>query len=810
MPVGLLLVSHSRDLAQGVAELARQMAQAVPVQAVGGDDAGGLGTSFTAVGAALESVGDEGAVLLYDLGGAGLIAATALELADPRVAARVIMVDAPLVEGAVAAAVAAAGGAGIEEVARAARTAGLATDPPAPAPYLGHSADPAGPPEGAAGGAGPWLTRTVPVINQLGLHARPVAALIRALDGWDAQVRVGRPGTDPVDLRSVLRVVRLALRGGESVQLHAQGRDAVPVLGAMTGLIRTGFGEARGTTRTAPAGMGVAPARLGNAPARARLRTSLLPELRHGLLQAQPGVPGLVLGPLVKLDRAPLHLPPAGPDPGPIEHEQWLLTAAIGRAERKLSAGNEFEAAHAALLADPELAAAAAQRLDAAAETAAVAWWSVVSAQAESLAADRDELVAARAVDLREAGAAVLAELGEAVDRIPAELAGAVVFAHDLGPGEVPVLLERGAAGLILSGSAITAHAVIVARGLGLPLVVRAGSDLAHQPAGVPVLLDGDAGLITVAPDRAVTDAATRRIGAQLRAAGRRADAATAPVRLADGRVIGVLANVGSLADAHAAVRFGADGIGLLRTELLLLDRDTFPDEDTHTHDLAAIFAVTGDRPVTVRVLDAGGDKQVTALHLDQTYHGFLGLRGLRYLLAHPDILRLQLRAVLRAAVGHRMSVMAPMVSVAAEAQAFRGAVLAAADSLRADGLAFAEPERIGVMVEVPAAALAADEICAVSDFISVGSNDLISYLMAADRTVPEVADLLDPSASAVQRTLSQVFAQARAANTPVAVCGEIAGMAEYAPGLVDQGVTELSMAPARIPVIKELLRAGT
>ena len=552
--------------------------------------------------------------------------------------------------------------------------------------------------------------------------------------------------------------------------------------------------------------MGVAPARLGNSTA--GTRKSRLPRLRDGRLLAQSGAPGLALGPLVQLDRAPLRIPAAAAAPGSADHEKHVLAQAIRRAERKLSAGNEFEAAHAALLADPELAAAAAARLDVTGDPAAAAWWSVVSEQAASLAGERDELIAARAVDLREAGAAVLAELGELIDRIPAELGGAVVFASDLGPGDVPVLLERGAAGLILSDSAVTAHAVIVARGLGLPLVVRAGDDLAHQPAGVPVLLDGDAGLVTVAPDQALIDAATRRIGAQRSAAARRANAAAAAVRLSDGREIGVMANVGSLADAHAARRFGADGVGLLRTELLLLDRDTFPDEDTHTADLAAILAVMGDRPVTVRVLDAGGDKQVTALHLDQTYHGFLGLRGLRYLLAHPDILRLQLRAVLRAAVGHRMSVMAPMVSVVGEAQAFRRAVAAAAESLRADGIAYAEPERIGVMVEVPAAALAADEICAVSDFISIGSNDLISYLMAADRTVAEVADLLDPSSSAVQRILTLVFDQARAAGTPVAVCGEMAGMAEYAPGLVDQGVDELSMAPARIPVIKELLRA--
>ena len=394
-----------------------------------------------------------------------------------------------------------------------------------------------------------------------------------------------------------------------------------------------------------------------------------------------------------------------------------------------------------------------------------------------------DELVAARAVDLREAGAEVLADLGVSFDRVPADLRGKVVLADDLGPAEVPILLDRGAAAAVLAGGSTTAHAVIVARGLGLPMVLRAGDRLADLPAGTEVVVDGSAGTVHLEPDEQtaarvrseITEAATA--GEALRAA------AAAPVVLPDGRRIVVAANVGSAADARKAVECGADAVGLLRTELLVLDKPVYPDEEQQRADLAEIFAILGDRPIVVRVLDAGGDKPVATLDVDEKHNGFLGVRGLRYLLAHPDLLRTQLRAILRAGAGHRVSVMAPMVTVAAEVHAFKEAVTQAIHSLATDGVEFAAPEEIGVMVEVPAAALAADEICAVADFVSVGSNDLTSYTMAADRTEPGVADLLDPSATAVQRLLDQLCDQARVAGTPVAVCGEMAGMARSGHG---------------------------
>ena len=818
MTVGLILVSHSADLARGSAELARQMAPSVVIAPAGGADGGGLGTSFDAITSAVaEADTGSGAVLLYDLGSALMTAETVLEFLEPEVAQRIRIVDAPLVEGALAAAVTAEGGGDLDSVAASALSAG---EPAGMSAHGAHIPAHAREPEQVAGpdhplGAGDLpvreqgVTATVSVVNPLGLHARPVATLIRALTGLDVHVALGRPGGPAVDLRAVLRVVALALRGGDQVEVVAAGPDAAAAAATVTALISGGFGETGDLPkRIPPAGMGAAPARMGNAPVGRRPATGA-PVVVDGSLTAVPGAPGLAIGTLVRLDRAPRQLGAEEPTGKRFNGRQQSnrLDAAIAAAAQRLLGGNQFEVAHAVLLTDPDMRAAAQPALDDGSASAASAWWDAVGITADGLAADPDELVASRAVDVREAGAAVLAELGVVVDRIPAELGGAVVFADDLGPGEVPVLLERGAVGVVLSRSSTTAHAVIVARGLGLPMILRAGPEIGRLPAGTELVLDGDAGTVAIAPDAQEGARIRDRIDEMTQASRLRTDAARGPVYLPDGRQILVVANIGSLADAKAAVESGADGVGLLRTELLVLDRETYPDEDTQAADLSAIFEVLGDRPVVVRVLDAGGDKPVTALDLDPVHNGFLGIRGLRYLLGHPAVLQSQLRAIFRAAVGHRVSVMAPMVSIAAEAVAFRDAVDKAVASLVAEGIGHQAPDQVGVMIEVPAAALAADEICAVTDFVSIGSNDLTSYTMAADRTETGVADLLDPSATAVQRLLDQTCAFAVASGTPIAVCGEIAGLPQHALALVARGVHELSVAPVRIPVIKELLR---
>jgi multiphosphoryl transfer protein len=768
--VAVVAVSHSAALAAGVAELAAQMAPHVTIIGAGGSD-GGLGTSLDAITDALHHADSAaGTVVLYDLGSAQLMSETAIEFLDPELARRIDVVDAPLVEGAVAAAVAAESGADRAAVAAAARSAagagpaGAVTEPP-----------------------GPVLTRLVHLRNPLGLHARPVAELIRQAAGLDAQVRIARSGSPSVDLRSLLGVVSLALRGGDTAEISASGPDASAALDRVAGLIEAGFGEA-GASAPGPGSTG----RAGSGPA-----------AEPPAAAVAGGAPGRAIGPAVRIAVPDV---PARPGSG-TDRERGRLSAALDAVTRRLAGGDPMSRAHAALVADPQLWAAADRGL-AEGLAAEPAWWRAVTILADQLAASPDELVAARAADVREAGTAVLGELGEVVDRIPLAdaMQGAVLVAGELGPGEVTRAVERGAVAIALSRGSPAAHAVLVGRDLGVPMVLGAGRELDNLRPGTVLDVDGTAGTVQADPPDLAERQRAVAAAAQLRA--RELQLAAAPVQF-QGRTIRVAANIGSVAEARAAMAAGADGVGLLRTELLMLDCPQLPDEDAQAAQLAEILEVLGERPIVVRVLDVGGDKPLRALALDQQHHGFLGVRGLRWLLHHPDVLHTQLRAICRAAIGHHVEVMAPMVTLAQEAAAFRKAAEKAAGSLSAGGIAYARPARIGVMIEVPAAALAADEIGAEVDFVSVGTNDLIAYTMAADRAEPGVATLADPSATAVWRLLEQVCAGAARASADVSVCGELAADDRFAARLAELGVTELSMAANRIPAVKALLRAG-
>lgn len=761
--VRIVVVSHSADLARGVVDLAGQMAPDVELVAAGGDDDGALGTSFDRIAAALAQPPAGGVVVLYDLGSALLSTETAVEFLDEDEAARVDVVDAPLVEGAIAAAVAAQGGAPRARTAEAARSAvgeHRAADVDAPDDAPDDDA----------------VTREAVLRNPLGLHARPAAELTKALAGYAARVCVGPAGGTAADVRSVLDVVRLALRGGQTVTITATGDQAAVAADRAAELVGSGFDESDDDAGPTPA----SPTTDGPVP----------------------GAPGRALGPLAHAGA--VHIPePDGAQPVDADAENVRLRDAIGRAADELREGDVLARVHAAMLDDPTLRAAAADAV-ARGRPAASAWWDAVTASADELAGAADEMVAARAADVRDAGTTVLRELGVVVERIPADVDGCVLAADEIGPAELGDFAQRGGAAVVLSGGSPTAHAVIVARGLGLPVVLRAGELLAEVPAGTQVALDGTAGTVDVDPP----DVAQRRAAIEAERTARAealADAA-APVHVA-GHLIVVAANIGSLAEARAAVENGADAVGLLRTELLVLDRASLPSEDEQLQDLAAILDVLGDRPVVVRVLDAGGDKPVRALRLDPRRNGFLGVRGLRWLLTEPAVLKTQLRAICRAAEGRRVAVLAPMVSLASEAKAFRGAVDDAVASLVADGLAHTAPDAVGVMIEVPAAALAADEIADVVDFVSIGTNDLVSYTMAADRTEPGVAGLLEPRATAIWRLIEQACDRARG-RADIAVCGELAAVPEFAERFVRFGVGELSMAPAAIPALKRHLRS--
>lgn len=807
MTVGVVLVSHSAAIAAGARELAAQMSPGVPIAATGGDEDGGLGTSLDEILKALERADQgEGLVVLYDLGGAELTAQTALEFGDPETQERRLLCDAPLVEGALAAATTAAGGADVHQVAAAARAAGAGAGP---------DAAPASPDAAVEGE--PDARRTVTLVNPLGLHARPAAMLARELHDVRAEVRVRTPEQEGVSARSLLAMVGLGATRGAELVIEGWGPDAERAVERIAALARDGFGEADHEAQEpgdapAPAGPATADGDRAAGPDAAPLVAGAS---RRGV----PVVGGLAIGPAARLDAAlpepeeSEHDPEDGPPKGGADPdgERGRLEAAVARVRGELEAlarGPEGEifAAHELLLDDPALHDAVRARLDAG-TGAARAWRDAVAAQHERLAALEGEALAARAADVLDVGRRVLRELGvpAAAPDVPE---GAVVVADDVLPSQVPALVDAGVGGLALGRGAPTSHAMILARAAGVPAVTGLGPGVADLAEGTMIVVDGDAGELTVDPEAGALEAARARLACQEEERQERLAAAQEPARLADGTRVEVAANAARPAEAAMAATAGAEGIGLLRTEMAFLERTDLPDEDEQARDLAAVCEAIAPARVIVRTLDAGGDKPLPALDLDPVRHGFLGQRGLRHGLAHPAVLATQLRAILRVAAEHRVAVMFPMVSDASELRAARAALAEAAADLDARGQARGWPEEVGVMVEVPAAAVAADHLAPEVDFFSVGTNDLVQYALAVDRTLPEVAHLARPDHPAVVRLVRQLCEAAEEAGCWVGVCGDAAADPHVATVLVGAGVRELSVAPAAVPAVKAALRA--
>ena len=317
-----------------------------------------------------------------------------------------------------------------------------------------------------------------------------------------------------------------------------------------------------------------------------------------------------------------------------------------------------------------------------------------------------------------------------------------------------------------------------------------------------PLVLDGEAGLVEVDPG---DDAVAERRAQQETAEAQRRELLTRarePGALSDGRRVEVFANIGSPAEATRAVELGAEGVGLLRTEFLFLDRASAPTEDEQVEVLGEIAAALEGRPVVVRTLDAGADKPLPFLRQEPEDNPFLGRRGIRLSLAEPELLRTQLRAILRVADEHPLKVMFPMVATLDEVRAARTLLDEARDTLGSR----AELE-VGVMVEVPALALQAAQFAPHVDFFSVGTNDLAQYTMAAERGNAALAGLLDASRAPVLALIAAVTEAAREHDCWVGVCGELAGEPDAAVQLAGLGVTELSMAASRIPAVKAALR---
>ncbi|NMO89520.1 phosphoenolpyruvate--protein phosphotransferase [Actinomycetospora sp. TBRC 11914] len=785
MTVGIVVVSHSRALADAAVGLAGEMVRdGGPVEVAAGLDDGGFGTDAVAIADALARAEQgDGVVVLMDLGSAVLSAELALELLDDAAAERVVLCPAPLVEGLVVAAVSAAGGAPAAEVAAEAADALEAKTTHLAPPGTG----PGPAPEAATGDEerGVFTVRTAH-----GVHARPAARLVGALRGLDADVRLRNLTLDgpEVSAASMSKVATLGALEGHEVAVRARGAEAGEAVRRLLAVADDDFGEAPEATAAA------APSPPAAAPAGGPL----------------PASPGIGVGPVRAVRAVPVDVPPARPGT-PAEQRARLdgaraavrddLRAVRDRAAREIG---EAEAAvfdaQLLLLDDPDVLTDATARTDAGAD-AARAWADVLDEVEARFAGAADEYLRARARDVRDVRDRVLRALG-GVEH-PGAGGEGILVADDLTPADAAALDPARTPAVVLAGSSPTAHAAILLRARGVPAVVGAGAALitrARQAAVVAV--DGTTGEVVVDPDPATLAAFRDRAGALERrreAARRRAHE---PAVTRDGTRVLVGANVGGPGDARAAV--GADLAGLVRTEFCFLDRHRAPDVDEQETAYRAIAEAMGGR-VTLRTLDVGGDKPLDYLPLPPEPNPFLGVRGIRLALARPRLLADQLEAIVRVAHDHPVDVMFPMVATVDELVAARRAL---DDAVGAVGRGRPPDLRVGIMVEIPATALKAAAFAPLVDFLSIGTNDLTQYALAAERgndAVAALGDALDPG------VLALVAATADGARSGddvlVAVCGELAGDEQAAALLVGLGVRELSVAPTAVAAVKQAVR---
>lgn len=446
-------------------------------------------------------------------------------------------------------------------------------------------------------------------------------------------------------------------------------------------------------------------------------------------------------------------------------------------------------------IVDPALAAVAAG------SSAADAILDVTEAQAQQLAAVDDAYFAQRAADVRDVGrrVAALARGQGRPDLWHADGEPAVLVAEDLDPSIVAALRRELVAGIALAAGAPTSHAAIVARALGIPLVLGLGSRIGDIAAGLEVAVDGGLGRVVLSPSPAALDDLRRSAGVA---------AVATPVGPVDERPHGIalVANVGSALEAEAAFAAGADGIGLVRTEMLFIGRHAPPTVGEQRATYTAIRDAMRGRPVTFRTLDIGGDKPAAWQTGPSEANPALGVRGVRLGQRQPSLLDDQLRALVEAAVGADLRVMIPMVATLEELDAVRRRLDEVVAAVVADGGARPATVELGAMVEVPSAAIMADELARAAAFLSIGTNDLVQYTLAADRTNPALADLASPLQPAILRLIDGVVRAGERHGCHVAVCGEAAADPTVVPILIGLGVKELSVTPSSIAAVRTLV----
>lgn len=641
---------------------------------------------------------------------------------------------------------------------------------------------------------------SVSVANHVGIHARPAAYIVKIANQFSGEILL-KAANRQANARSVTAIMALNIGFSDEVSFTSNGLDAEAALMALTNAVTSGLGEEVQENNPQTSAL-VQPK-----------EPSLLfpPSTNDNELKGINASPGFAVGPLFKLETECFEY---SKNAANSQQELQTLNSSVNTAQQSLQqavtaqeqAGNkeQFEilSAHLLLLADPALLDSATTQISQS-MSAPAAWQYAIDEQVHILEGLANPLMQQRAADLKDVGARVLRILlGQSQEPLADLPQNCILATEELTPSQIASFEHKNIKAVLTTTGSASSHVAIIARSLNIPMLAAVDKRVLTLANDTQLLVDANKGLVLISPTAealAKLDA-DREVASQLKA-----DAlaqAMQPAITSDNIEIEVAANIGDVKEAKKAAEQGADGIGLLRSEFLFMNRLTAPTEEeqfqAYTEMLAGIGA---DKPAIVRTLDVGGDKPLPYVPIDAEENPFLGERGIRICLDRPEILREQFRALLRASVGKKLRIMLPMISSLTELKLARQVL-----DQEAEKLAITDVE-LGVMIEVPSAALMADVLAQEADFFSIGTNDLTQYTLAMDRGNARLAPLADNLDPAVLRMIDLTVKGAQKHNRWVGVCGGMAAQPLAQPILLGLGVNELSVQISAVAETKYRVR---
>ena len=639
----------------------------------------------------------------------------------------------------------------------------------------------------------------IEVLNPQGLHARPAAVLANLAKRFKSKIEIVRQN-QAANCKSVVALMSLQVLKNDRVKFRAAGEDAQQAIKELSQALKEGLGEDISASTPSLA----SPAKLPSAtPTKLTIDTN---RLLHGVSAS----PGIAVGHIYQMSHPEYEVNEKGEDP---QSERAKFSKAINSAKSELEfLENNMKAqadpnkagifaAHRELLDDPDLIEQTHESINSG-KSAAFSWREAYTQQAENLSKLSHELMAARAADVRDIGERVLRLLiGEKVSLAHNYPEDTILIAEDLTPSDTATLDRSKVMGFATVLGGATSHVAILARSLDMPALAGINPKALNIANGTKVILNGNKGTLELDPSEEHFKEAQAKLKAQRERNQELMSRAQETATTKDGLRIEVVANIGSPTDAQEAVKRGAEGVGLLRSEFLFIGRATPPSEEEQADIYIQIAKTLGeDKPLIIRTLDVGGDKPLPYLPIPTEENPFLGERGIRATLTRPEILRTQFRAILRAADFAKVQVMLPMVTTIDE---FRQAKAIFEEECKKVG----KKAPLGVMIEIPAAALLSEVIAREADFFSIGTNDLTQYTMAIDRGHPKLAPMADGLSPAVLRLIRLTAQGAHEHNRKVGVCGGIGGDIQATAILIGLGIDELSVAAPAVPAIKERIR---